>query len=129
MKKRKCKMKGWILDEKKAYRQIPVRPAHRKFTVIVLMDPALKRPAYFVMVSHSFGLTAAVYNYNRRSALLNEIMHRSRSKRSEQDQRELDAMEVESHIAKLPAARAKSMIVAMRLETCHRLARANLCRQ
>ena len=76
LKKRNCKLKGWILDEKKAYRQIPVRPAHRKFTVITLMDPVLKRAAYFVMISHSFGLTAAVYNYNRRSALLNEIMNK-----------------------------------------------------
>ena len=69
------KISGWVLDEKKAYRQIPVRPAHRKFSVIALMDPESGKLAYFVMVSHSFGLTAAVYNYNRRSALLNEFLN------------------------------------------------------
>ena len=30
--------------------------------------------AYFVVISHSFGLTSAVDNYNRRSALLNELL-------------------------------------------------------
>ena len=69
LKKKVRRLAGWVLDEKKAYRQIPVRLEHRRFTVVAMMDPTKKKLAYFVMISHSFGLTAAVYNYNRRSAL------------------------------------------------------------
>jgi hypothetical protein len=68
------KISGWVLDESKAYRQIGVRPDHRKYSVIAMMDPEKEELAYFVMIGHSFGLTSAVYNYNRRSALLNDIM-------------------------------------------------------
>ena len=65
---------GWVLDERKAYRQIPVRPDHRKFSVIVLKDPGDQVPTFFIMVGHSFGLVSAVYNYNRRSAFINEVL-------------------------------------------------------
>ena len=65
---------GWVLDERKAYRQIPVRPDHRKFSVIVLKDPSDRVPKFFIMVGHSFGLVSAVYNYNRRSAFINEVL-------------------------------------------------------
>ena len=68
------KLMGWVLDERKAYRQVAVQPSHRKFTVICLKDPTTDRPAFFVMVGHSFGLVSAVYNYNRRSAAINEIL-------------------------------------------------------
>eukprot|EP00971_Amphidinium_carterae_P123595 2447686-Amphidinium_carterae.1 len=40
------------------------------------MDPDKRSIAYFVMIAHSFGLTAAVYNFNRRSALLNDVLVR-----------------------------------------------------
>ena len=33
------KLAGWVLDEKKAYRQVAISPAHRKFSVICLKDP------------------------------------------------------------------------------------------
>ena len=69
-----AKLAGWVLDEKKAYRQVAIDPKHRKFSVICLKDPASARVAFFVMVGHSFGLVSAVYNYNRRSAALNEIL-------------------------------------------------------
>ena len=65
---------GWVLDERKAYRQIAVKPEQRKFSVIALKDPKSARPAFFVMIGHSFGLVSAVYNYNRRSAAINEIL-------------------------------------------------------
>ena len=65
---------GWVLDERKAYRQIPVKPDQRKFSVIVMKDPADQIPKFFVMVGHSFGLVSAVYNYNRRSAFINEVL-------------------------------------------------------
>ncbi|CAE7374222.1 unnamed protein product, partial [Symbiodinium necroappetens] len=65
---------GWVLDERKAYRQLPIRPDHRKFSVICLKDPEDGIPKYFVMIGHSFGLVAAVYNYNRRSAFINDLL-------------------------------------------------------
>ena len=65
---------GWVLDEKKAYRQVPIRPDHRKYSVITMKDPKKGVPEFFVMVGHSFGLVSAVYNYNRRSAAINEIL-------------------------------------------------------
>ena len=68
------KLMGWVLDERKAYRQVAVRPDQRKFSVICLKDPSSDKPAFFVMVGHSFGLVSAVYNYNRRSAAINEFL-------------------------------------------------------
>ncbi len=65
---------GWVLDERKAYRQVPIDPTQRKFSVICLKDPQSTKVAFFVMVGHSFGLVSAVYNYNRRSAAINEIL-------------------------------------------------------
>ena len=52
---------------------IPVSPKHRKFSIVVVRNPegGIK---FFVMIGHSFGLTAAVYNYNRRSRIINEIL-------------------------------------------------------
>ena len=67
---------GWVLDERKAYRQIAVRPDHRRWSVISLKEPSSGRIAFFVMVGHSFGLVAAVYNYNRRSAAITDILRR-----------------------------------------------------
>ena len=66
--------KVWVLDERKAYRQVPISPEHRQFSVIALKDPTSERVAFFVMIGHSFGLVSAVYNYNRRSAAINEIL-------------------------------------------------------
>ena len=65
---------GWVLDEKKAYRQIAVRPDHRKFSVICLKNPATAVPNFFIMMGHFFGLVSAIYNYNRRSAAINEFL-------------------------------------------------------
>ena len=65
---------GWVLDERKAYRQMAVRPDQRKFSVICLQSPHSGKPSFFIMVGHSFGLVSAVYNYNRRSAAINEIL-------------------------------------------------------
>ena len=70
------KAEGWVLDERKAYRQIAVRPAHRRWSVIALKDAADGRVAFFVMIGHSFGLVAAVYSYNRRSAAITDILRR-----------------------------------------------------
>ena len=51
-----------------------MKPDQRKFSVIVMKDPADQTPKFFVMVGHSFGLVSAVYNYNRRSAFINEVL-------------------------------------------------------
>ena len=61
------KLQGWVLDERKAYRQIPIHPDHRRWSVISLREPDTGKISFFVMIGHSFGLVAAVYNYNRRS--------------------------------------------------------------
>ena len=69
-----AQLQGWVLDERKAYCQVAVLPEHRKFSVICMKDPSSRKPAFFVMVGHSFGLVSAVYNYNRRSAAINEFL-------------------------------------------------------
>ena len=75
-KKQELKLKGWVLDEADAYRQIGVSPEHRKYSVIAIKNPDTKKVNYFIMIGHSFGVVAAVYNYNRRSALVNDILRR-----------------------------------------------------
>ena len=69
-------IQGWVLDERKAYRQIPILPAHRRWSVIALRQPDTGKISFFVMIGHSFGLVAAVYNYNRRSAAITDILRR-----------------------------------------------------
>ena len=65
---------GWVLDERKAYRQIAIRPD--PWSVIALRQPCSGRTAFFVMIGHSFGLVSSVYNYNRRSAAITDILRR-----------------------------------------------------
>ena len=67
---------AWVLDERKAYRQIGVRPDQRKFSVVAFRHFETGKIAFFIMVGHSFGLVSAVYNYNRRSALLDEFLRK-----------------------------------------------------
>ena len=69
-------LRGWVLDERRAYRQVPISPDHRKWSVVALKDPGSGKVAFFVMVGHSFGLVSAVYNYNRRSAAITDILRR-----------------------------------------------------
>ena len=66
---------GWVLDEKSAYRQIPVLPSHRRYAVVALYDPKRRCAAYFVMIGHAFGFVSAVYNFNRRAAIIDEFLH------------------------------------------------------
>ena len=69
-------VQGWVLDERKAYRQIPILPEHRRWSVITLREPVTGKISFFVMIGHSFGLVAAVYNYNRRSAAITDVLRR-----------------------------------------------------
>ena len=55
-----CPIEGWVLDEGKAYRQIPSKPDHRRFSVICFKNPQNHAMTYFVMIGHSCGLVAAV---------------------------------------------------------------------
>ena len=55
---------------------MPISPDHRKWSVVALKDPSTGKVAFFVMVGHSFGLVSAVYNYNRRSAAITDILRR-----------------------------------------------------
>ena len=68
-------LRGLVLEERRAYRQIPISPAHRKWSVVALMDPDTGK-VFFAMVGHSFRLVSAVYNYNRRSAAITDILRR-----------------------------------------------------
>ena len=72
--KKDTKIWGWVLDERKAYRQLPILPDQRKWSVVGFKHFQTKRPVFFVMIGHSFGLVSAVYNYNRRSAAINDIL-------------------------------------------------------
>ena len=67
---------AWVLDERKAYRQIAILPDHQKFSVLCLKDPYDAKAKFFVMIGHSFGLVSSVYNYNRRSSAINEILEK-----------------------------------------------------
>ena len=69
-------MLGWVLDEADACRQIAVDPQHRKYSGIAIKSPRTGEVNFFIMIGHSFGVVSAVYSYNRRSALLNEILNR-----------------------------------------------------
>ena len=67
----RAQIRAWVLDERKAYRQVAIDPAHRRFSVVAFRHFKTGEVVYFVMIGHSFGLVSAVYNYNRRSALVN----------------------------------------------------------
>ena len=69
-------IQGWVLDERKAYRQIAIRPDQRRWSVISMREPETGKIAFFVMIGHSFGLVSAVYNYNRRSAAITDVLRR-----------------------------------------------------
>ena len=71
---KEVKLSGWALDESSAYRQVGIAPEHRRFSVICMIDPKKGVVTFWVMIGHSFGLTASVYNYNRRSAMINTIL-------------------------------------------------------
>ena len=62
------------MDEKKAYCQVPILPSHKRHAVVAAVDPKTKRYKDFLMNSHSFGFTSAVYNYNRRPLSLQYIL-------------------------------------------------------
>ena len=59
------KFGAWIVDERSAFRQLPVAPESRAVAVVVLCAPGKGRVAYFMMYCHPFGLSPSVYNYNR----------------------------------------------------------------
>ena len=63
-----------VMGEKSAYRQIPLAPRHRKLSIETMWVPLNKKPAYFGMIGHGFGLLAAVFNFDRRSAAFNDIL-------------------------------------------------------
>ena len=47
-----------------------------RWSVISLREPDTGKVSFFIMIGHSFGLVAAVYNYNRRSAAITDILRR-----------------------------------------------------
>ena len=65
---------SWVVDEKSAFRQVPVRPDHRRVAIIALGCPSTGKVAYFVVAGHPFGLLASVFNFNRREAILTAFL-------------------------------------------------------
>ena len=56
-----CPFSGWVIDEKKAFRQVPVvLPSHRHLAVVGVFSPEKGAVGCFIMLSHPFGLTASV---------------------------------------------------------------------
>ena len=68
------KLGAWIVDEKSAFRQLPVAPESRAVAVVALCAPDTGRVAHFVMYGHPFGLSPSVYNYNRRARALTMML-------------------------------------------------------
>ena len=62
--KKEAEISGWVVDESRAYRQIGIAPSHRRWSVICLFEPKTRKVMFFIMIGHSFGLVASVYNYN-----------------------------------------------------------------
>ena len=58
------------LDLAKAYKQVPVSEAWRRFAVLVLHDPSTGQPKYVVTRSLPFGACASVFAFNRISRAL-----------------------------------------------------------
>ena len=67
---------AFAIDEFKAYRQIPLAPDQRRFSVIAVVNPAKSTSEYFVMNGHIFGAINAVYNYNRRPLAVQAILEK-----------------------------------------------------
>ena len=68
------KLGAWIVNEKSAFRQLPVAPESRAVAVVALCAPDTGRVGYFVMYGHPFGLFPSVYNYNRRARALTMML-------------------------------------------------------
>ena len=67
---------GWVVDEASAFRQIAVSPCSRRVAVVGLCHPDTGRVGYYVMDGHPFGLTASVFNFNRRAVALTSFLVR-----------------------------------------------------
>ena len=72
---------AWALDERKAYRTVPVHPEQRRFSVVAIVNPnkdneGIPHPyvEYYIMNGHCFGFTNAVYNYCRRPLALRFVL-------------------------------------------------------
>ena len=70
------KLRAWVIDEEHAYRGIGIHPSQKRFAVVAMKDPASGKVAFFLMTGHAFGWSAAVYNFNRRARLKQEILRK-----------------------------------------------------
>ena len=39
---------AWVLDERRAYRQIPIAPHHRRYSVVAVWNPVKKALGFFI---------------------------------------------------------------------------------
>ena len=51
-----------------------MNPEQKRFAVVAKKSPVNNKVAFFVMTGHAFGWAAAVYNFNRRARLKQEIL-------------------------------------------------------
>eukprot|EP00435_Cladocopium_sp_Y103_P058672 s441_g20.t1 len=61
------------VDLKSAYKQFPIHPEHRRFSVLVLKKPGAGAVAGFVSKTLPFGSVASVLHFNRVSRLLHRL--------------------------------------------------------
>ena len=62
-----------VLDLSNAYKQLPLHPTNRKYSMITLKDPVAGKAACFEGRVLPFGATASVVHFNRCSRLLQKI--------------------------------------------------------
>ena len=66
-------MVGKTIDLKSAYKQFPIFPDHRKYSVLVLKRPTDGKAMGFVSKTLPFGSVASVLHFNRVARLLHKI--------------------------------------------------------
>ena len=59
-----------VLDLSNAYKQLPLHPSCRKYSIVTLLNPETSEPACFEGKVLPFGSTASVVHFNRCSRLL-----------------------------------------------------------
>ena len=67
-------LKGASVDLRSAYKQLAVRPSHRKFSVIAVWNPRAMRTDLRIANALGFGSSANVVNFNRCSRALEFIL-------------------------------------------------------
>ena len=73
MPKESIQLVAKTIDLKSAYKQFPICPEHRKYSVLVLKKPSNGMAMGFVSKTLPFGSVASVLHFNRVARLLHRI--------------------------------------------------------